>query len=160
MPDMLVKLYELPALEEVLAKQQADGITIRRALALEKQFVIEWVREHFSAGWGNECDVAFSRPPVACFLAIEEGQLIGFACYNATYLNFFGPTGVLEKGRGRGVGKALLLACLHAMKGLGYAYAIIGGVGPIKFYQNVAGAIEIEGSTPGVYAGLLERATS
>ena len=160
MPDMLVKLYELPALDEVLALQHANGNTIRRALVLEKQLVIEWVRKHFSPGWGNECDVAFSRQPVSCFIAVEGNQLLGFACYDATCLNFFGPTGVSESCRGRGVGKALLLACLHTMKGQGYAYAIIGWVGPTEFYHKIVGAVEIEGSSPGMYAGLLEGAMS
>ena len=31
-------------------------------------------------------------------------------------------------------------------------YAIIGGVGPAAFYAGVAGAVPIEGSTPGIYA--------
>ena len=147
---------EAQRLVEALKKQQANGVTIRRALVLEKQLVIEWVRKHFSPGWGNECDVAFSRQPVSCFIAVEEEQLLGFACYDATCLNFFGPTGVLESCRGRGVGKALLLACLHAMKWQGYAYAIIGWVGPAEFYHKIVGAVEIEGSSPGIYAGLLK----
>jgi hypothetical protein len=34
---------------------------------------------------------------------------------------------------------------------MGYAYAIIGGAGPVDFYQKTVGAIEIEGSVPGIY---------
>ncbi|PIE33324.1 GNAT family N-acetyltransferase [candidate division KSB3 bacterium] len=158
MPDMLVKLYELPPLDAALAQQQAQGITIRRALVLEKQLVTEWVCTHFSRGWGNECDVAFSRQPVSCFIAIKENQLLGFACHDATCRNFFGPMGVGERCRGRGVGKALLLACLHGMKEQGYAYGVIGWVGPAEFYRKIVGAVEIEGSSPGIYAGLLRGA--
>ena len=55
-------------------------------------------------------------------------------------------------GRGR---RALLLAALHAQRDQGYAYSIIGGVGPTEFYVKEVGAVTIEGSTPGIYAGML-----
>jgi len=151
MPDMLVKLYALP--EKV--NLEINGVTIRRALAPEKQTVLKWVEENFSRHWTGECDVAFSRQPVSCFIAVEEKKIVGFACYEATCKNFFGPTGVLEDMRGRGVGKVLLLKALFAMRELGYAYAIIGGVGPAEFYEKTVGAKLIEDSTPGVYKGLL-----
>jgi len=159
MPDMLVKLYTLPDVEEVLAEQRNVGVEIRRALALEKQIVVDWVKQTFQAYWASECDVAFAHQPVACFIAVENGQLLGFACYDATCRNFFGPTGVSESCRGRGIGKALLLVCLHAMRADGYAYAIIGGVGPAEFYAKTIGAVEIEGSTPGIYGGMLKNNT-
>jgi hypothetical protein len=38
----------------------------------------------------------------------------------------------------------------------GYGYAIIGGVGPAEFYTKIAGATIIEGSSPGIYRGLLK----
>jgi GNAT superfamily N-acetyltransferase len=93
---------------------------------------------------------------VSCFIALENNQLLGFGCYEATCKNFFGPTGVNEHTRGKGVGKALLLACLQAMRAEGYAYAIIGGVGPAEFYAKIAGAVLIEGSTPGIFGGMLK----
>ena len=56
-----------------------------------------------------------------------------------------------EQRRGRGVGKALLLAALHAMRAEGYAYAIIGWASSIDFYRKAVGATVIEGSKPGIY---------
>ena len=41
------------------------------------------------------------------------------------------------------------------MRELGYAYGIIGGVGPKEFYSKNCGAIEIPGSDPGTYSDLL-----
>lgn len=155
MTDMLVRLYDLQALPPLIEQQSEQGITIRRALAAEKHFILPWIREHFSEYWVDECDVALSRIPVKSFIAIKEGKVIGFACYDTTRLGFFGPTGVSEVARGCGTGKALLLACLHDMWAQGYGYAIIGGVGPIDFYQKACNAIEIPESTPGVYTGLL-----
>ncbi|MBP1992690.1 GNAT family N-acetyltransferase [Paenibacillus eucommiae] len=155
MPDMLVKLYELPASGPLVQKLSESGIEIRRALAPEKHVVVEWVRQMFNEGWASECEVAFSRLPVSCYIAVENKKILGFACYDSTCKNFFGPTGVDETYRGKSIGKALLLESMHAMSGEGYAYAVIGGAGPIDFYAGAVGAVEIAGSVPGIYRGLL-----
>ena len=156
MPDMLVKLYELPPLAPIQQAMAADGVTIRPAKAPEKHLVLTWIGEHFSAAWASEADVAFSRQPISCWVAVQGNQILGFACYEATVRNFFGPTGVHPDVRGRGIGKALFLETLHAMKSLGYAYAVIGGAGPVEFYEKTVGAEVISGSVPGFYAGLLK----
>jgi predicted N-acetyltransferase YhbS len=155
--DMLVKLYDLPKVEPLLERLQARGIAVRHARPNEKQGVLRWVSEMFGAQWAGECDVAFGRQPVSCRIAEHEGKIVGFACYEAACRDFFGPMGVAEPYRRRGIGAALLLSCLHAMAGLGYAYAIIGGVGPAEFYGKVAGAREIEGSSPGIYGAAVLR---
>ena len=41
------------------------------------------------------------------------------------------------------------------MKAQGYAYGIIGGVGPASFYEKAVGAVLIDGSNPGIYQGIL-----
>lgn len=156
MHDMLVRLYALPELAPALARCASHGIAIRRALGAERPRVAGWVRHHFPSAEA-ETDVAFARLPVACFIAIRAGQILGFACHDATAPNFFGPEGVADNARGHGVGAALLLAALHAQRAQGYAYAIIGGVGPAAFYAKVAGAVDIADSTPGIYAGILPR---
>ncbi|MBB6675324.1 GNAT family N-acetyltransferase [Cohnella nanjingensis] len=155
MPDQLVKLYELPDQGTLASDLRAGGIEIRRALAPEKHQILTWVREHFNQRWADECDVAIARLPVTCYIAVEKEKLIGFACYDATCKAFFGPTGVDESCRGKGVGKALLFACLEAMRAEGYAYAIIGAAGPVDFYARTVGAVEIPGSSPGIYRGIL-----
>lgn len=155
MSDMLVALYRLPEQESGLRTLEESSIVIRRAIAPEKQLVMDWVRSHFSQAWVDECDVAFARQPVSCYIAVEHGKMIGFACYEATCRNFFGPTGVSQDARGKGVGTALLLACMHAMKADGYGYAIIGSAGPVDFYARTLGAVKIENSTPGIYEGML-----
>jgi GNAT superfamily N-acetyltransferase len=151
MPDMLVKLYELPPLEPCLEPLRQQGVVIRPAMSYERALVMEWVRQHFSAGWAAECEASFNSQPVTCFLAVCEGQIRGFACYEATARGFFGPTGVDPDWRGQGLGRALLLAALHGQKAMGYGYSIIGGVGPAEFYTRACGATLIEGSSPGVY---------
>lgn len=156
MHDMLVRLYALPDLAPALAHCAGQGVAIRRALSAEKANVTAWVRRHFP-GAEAEAEISFARLPVACFIAVRAQQLLGFACFDATAPNFFGPEGVVESVRGLGVGTALLLAALHAQRAQGFAYAIIGGVGPAAFYAKVAGAVDIAESTPGIYAGILPR---
>jgi GNAT superfamily N-acetyltransferase len=130
-------------------------VTLRKPIGPEKHWVIAWVREKFEEAWASEADVALSNRPVSCFIAIRQSAMIGFACYDATALGFFGPSGVDEVFRGRGTGKALLLACLLDMKLKGYGYAIIGDAGPQEFYAKAAGAVVIPASMPGIYKGLL-----
>ena len=157
MTDMLAKLYNLPPVEVLIAELDANDIMVRRALAPEKHHVARWVGEQFSDFWKSEAEVAIGRNPPTCWIAIENEQMLGFSCYDTTSKGFLGPIGVAETGRGKGVGKVLLLACLHAMRLDGYGYAIIGGVGPVEFYQKTVGATVIEDSTPGVYRGLLRK---
>jgi len=155
MIDMLVRLYDLPnstALDEGVV---AHGVTLRRARAFERHTVSAFVRAHFSEKWVSEVEVAMSRQPISCFIATKEKQILGFACYETTQRGFFGPTGVVEAARGMGLGKALLFKSLEGLRDIGYAYAIIGGVGPKEFYAKTCGAIEIPGSDPGTYMDLL-----
>lgn len=152
---MLVRLYELPESSSRIAALRASGVEVRRALAPERHVVVEWVRHEFGDSWASECEVSFGRLPISCFRAQRGQDVLGFACYDATAKAFFGPTGVLEGERGQGIGTALLLVTLDAMAAEGYAYAIIGGVGPVEFYANAVGAVPIAGSTPGIYAHFL-----
>lgn len=115
------------------------------------------MRESFSDAWAGEADRATPNTPISNFIATQDGALIGFACYDATALGFFGPIGVLESCRGNKTGKALLLACLLDMKWKGYGYAVIGSAGPAELYSKNAGAIAILDSTPGLWRTWLRR---
>jgi len=154
MIDMLVRLYDLPDSASLARQVEEAGITVRRARAFEKHTVAEFARTNFSAKWASEVEVAITRQPVACFIATREKRILGFACYDTTMRGFFGPTGVVEAARGLGLGKLLLLRSLEALREAGYAYGIIGGVGPRDFYEKVCGAVEIPGSDPGSNPGI------
>ena len=156
MHDMLVKLYNLKNDWSFVGEQEAQGIIIRKPIGPEKSVVVDWVRENFAKTWANEVEVAISNLPFSCFIAIKDKTIIGFACYDSTVLGFFGPTGVAEVCRGKGTGKALLMACMLDMKLKGYGYAVIGGVGPAEFYSKAVGAVKIPESAPGVYENLLK----
>ena len=151
MHDMLVKLYALPSLEQALAAVAAHDVVVRRAIAPERPMVLNWLRDNFASS-AAEVEIAFAQVPATCFIALHDGRVVGFACHDVTARNFFGPEGVDASMRGKGIGRALLLSALHAQRVSGYAYAIIGGVGPAAFYEKCVGATSIEGSTPGIYA--------
>lgn len=155
MADMLVKLYDLPESVEHFLE---DGIVIKRALALDKSLVLDYVKQISSIRAFNECEYAFTNHPVSCYIAVKDKQVIGYACYDVTAKNFFGPTVVSPEFRGFGIGKALLLKSLISMREAGYGYAIIGGAAAtaIPFYEKVVGATLIENSKPGVYGAMIQ----
>nr|WP_299340960.1 GNAT family N-acetyltransferase [Allomuricauda sp.] len=157
MQDMLVRLLDLPDVtseEKKLANE--EEVIFRRPIAPERSIMVEWVRDNFSKNWADETEVAFSNTPVHCFVAQRNQSILGFACFESTAKNFFGPTGVLETEQGKGLGKILLVKALQALKDMGYTYAIIGGVGPFEYYQKVVDARIIENSEKSVYQNLLK----
>ncbi len=158
MQDMLVKLYALPDLAPLETAVSQAGISVRRPLSAEKPLLTAWVEDWFGLGWASETEVCFSFQPVSCFMAVHENKIVGFACHDSAFRNFFGPTGVDEAYRGMGIGKLLLLKCLYAMRDQGYVYGIIGGVGPAGFYEKAVNAVLIGSSSPGIHSGLLKEA--
>ncbi len=143
MPDLLCPLVDLPPIRPVLEQLEKESIFIRRANSYELTKVREFVEKHFTTTWADETTVAFSRLPITCFIATKDKEVIGFADYECTRRGYFGPTGVDDSFRGKGVGKALLLAALYGLQELGYTYGVIGGAGPVDFYKKTVGAIEI-----------------
>jgi len=151
MPDMLVKLYDLEDDWGFMAAQKDQGITIREPIGPEKHLIVQWVSDNFGSAWAAEADVALANVPRTCFVAVKDADIIGFACYDATALGFFGPIGVDRLHQGKAAGKALLKACLLDMKLKGYGYAVVGAVKDTDFFKKAVGAVEIPESTPGLY---------
>jgi hypothetical protein len=171
MTDMLVKLYALPEVMSLISILNQKGLEIRRPHASEKHVLSAWVHQHFTdSSWATGCEVALENRPVSCYIAVEKSQvhvlsknpydlpdevLVGFACYDVASKGMFGPLGVHEDYRKQGIGSALLLACLYAMKEEGYAYAVIGWVASEDFYAHAVGATVIPDSEPGIFRGKL-----
>lgn len=156
MPDLLVNLLKLPTLEPLMIELETVGVLIRRAQPFEITRVRSFVEKSFSVAWADEISVGFANKPVSVYLAVVQQEIVGFAAYECTRRGFFGPTGVIESMQRRGLGKALLLACLTGLREMGYVYAIIGRVGPVEFYEKTVGAIVIPDSEPGIYSNLLK----
>ena len=156
MSDMLVKLFDLTDHNSEYIDLQNNGISIKSAMAPDLYKITKWIGENFGQGWAGEATKAILSTPSKCFIAVYEKKIVGFACYDATTRGFFGPTGVEESMRGKGLGKALLFKTLSAMYDFGYAYAIIGSAGPTNFYEKACGAVVIENSSPGYYKNMID----
>lgn len=155
MPDLFVNLFKLPSADALFEALKAQNVVIRRAHPFEITAIRQFIEKHFSTGWADEVVPCYSRQPISLFIALREGNIVGFAAYETTRRNFFGPTGVDEAERGKQIGKALLLACMHGMREMGYVYGIIGGAGPVEFYAKAVGATVIPDSEPGIYADMI-----
>ena len=116
---------------------------------------LAWIDETFGGAWSSE---AYAGKTL---VARRDGQLAGFAAYDARGLQFswlrawsgrsdvgiFGPFGVAPAHRGGGIGPALLRGALHALQRQGYAQALIPAVGDeklIRYYIEHAGAAVAE----------------
>src|SRR5579872_574414 len=144
---MVVPLLALSDSRAIMQSMADHGIVVRRAKSIEMSLVCDFVNHHWEY-WTDEVHTAFSGSPTRVFVATSQGTPVGFSAYDVDYLGVFGPTGVDPAQQGRGIGAALLLRCLEAMREAGYLYAIIGAVGPADFYNRVAGAISLPREWP------------
>lgn len=154
---MLVPLLKLPPLAPAIEAMHTQGIVIRPAHPFEITPIRAFIVSEFGTGWADEVTPCYNRQPISLVIAIKEGKVVGFGAYEATRRNFFGPTGVAKSERGKGIGAALLLACMWGLRDMGYAYGIIGGAGPTAFYEKIVHATAIPDSVPGIYTDMLKR---
>ncbi len=151
--DMITSLYTLPEMPDT------GNVKIKRAFLADKTKILAFIRSHFSENWANEAEQAILQDVPKCFIAVENGEIIGFSCFDSSAKSFFGPIGVAESHRGKNVGTALLLRTLNAMREYGYAYAIIGWVtDAAEFYTKTVGATFIPNGNPenSVYSNMVD----
>jgi mycothiol synthase len=118
------------------------GITLRRATRAESPALTSWLRAGpwGQSSWPEEVAATLDREPVTCHVACRDGQYVGFACHGSVRAGWFGPMGTLDAERGLGIGAALLRRCLADMRAAGHQTAMIGWVGPLRFYARAVGA--------------------
>ena len=114
----------------------------RRATQADRERVLTFIGEHFGRIWRFEAAKAFEDELPRIFITEDDGELTGFAAHdvNNRGLGWFGPTGVAESMRGRGLGCALLLASLADLRRLGHARAVIPWTDALDFYRKCCGA--------------------
>ncbi len=150
--DMIVSLAHLPGYT------LDPSVHIKRAFITDLPAIEAFIRAHFSEGWVYEMTRSILQDSGKCYVAAENRQVIGFACFDGTAKGFFGPLGVHPDARHRNIGTALLIRTLEAMRDYGYGYAVIGWVGDAApFYEKTVGAAFIPGGTPdnSVYSNML-----
>jgi len=118
-----------------------DGVTVRRADRKDGQATLAAIDRMFAKAWWFETSLAFRAAEPTVYIAERDGEVVGFADYDATNFGLFGPTGVHESLRGRKVGAVLYRRCLSDMRALGYPYALIPtNLERLNFYTREGGA--------------------
>ncbi|MGD6833078.1 GNAT family N-acetyltransferase [Sutcliffiella halmapala] len=118
---------------------------IRRANSTDQAGLMELVEKQFGSGWIESIKNGFQKNEISIFLALEKDRIVGFACYESfeNKKGTFGPMGVVEGERSKGLGAQLLQHCLSELKKMNYRYAVIEGAGPIEFYEKECRAVLI-----------------
>lgn len=122
---------------------------IRRVTQADNGKITRFMEEHFAGGWVDTIKIALLQDNPSIYMALGENEeILGFAGFDIVdnKRNYFGPMGVVHSGRNKGIGFSLLHHCLKEMKEIGYGYAIIGGAGPIEFYEKACNAVAIPSS--------------
>lgn len=123
-----------------------DSQMVRKVNNNDFNKLVKFVEHNFSYEWSQTIRDAFLLSEPSIYIALDnEGEIVGFAAFDV-YKNkrcYFGPMGVSVSNRINGVGYTLLHHCLKDMKDIGYEYAIIGGAGPIEFYEKTCNAVVI-----------------
>lgn len=152
---MLIKLFDLPPLQPALDAIAGHQILVRPARPGEEPLIAFWIQQHFGDCWSRCAGSGARCNSNTLFVAVRQAapdlaraqtadlrpeQLAGFSCYDSSNKGMLGPLGVLPEFAGKGIGKALLLTALHAMRAENCAYAVIGWAGPVAWCQRIVGA--------------------
>lgn len=127
---------------ELAERAAAAGYTVRRAGPADRAALTEPIALGFSRAWSFEIERALDLPVPAVHIALaEDGELAAFAAHdgNNRGLGWFGPAGTFKPHRQRGLGEALLLACLVDVAEAGLPRCTIAWIGPREFYERAAG---------------------
>jgi ribosomal protein S18 acetylase RimI-like enzyme len=136
---------------ELAARAAAAGYEVRRARPDERALPGA-VAAEFGGAWPFELARALGHEPAGgpggpggsggsgVHVALRDGAYCAFAAHdgNNRGLGWFGPTGTWPAHRGRGLGEALLLACLVDVAAA-HARCEVAWIGPRPFYEKVAG---------------------
>lgn len=116
--------------------------------------ILGWIDAEFGGTWSSEAAAG------GIWIAEDESGPVGFAAFDARGLRFhwlkawaqrdavgiFGPIGVVERARGRGIGGVLTRAALFSLLERGYRQALVPVVKPelVPFYEDAADARVVE----------------
>ncbi|MEO6258745.1 MAG: GNAT family N-acetyltransferase [Thermoanaerobaculia bacterium] len=125
---------------EPLPAEPSHGV--KRATLDDRERVLHFIEHDFGAIWRFEADHAFQSDQPKIFYAEEQGEVVGFAAHDANNrgLGWFGPTGVRETLRGRGIGSRLLQASLGDLRRMGHTRVVIPWTDAVEFYQRACNA--------------------
>jgi len=125
---------------ELVVAAAAKGYLVRRATRQERPALVAAIAAEFGGAWPYEVERALGHDPPAVHVAIQSDAYCAFAAHdgNNRGLGWFGPTGTWPAHRGRGLGEALLMACLVDVAAE-HSQCEVAWIGPRPFYEKVAG---------------------
>lgn len=128
--------------DSLAAAVRERGYEIRRARAGET-VLLDAVATTFGGAWPFELARALGHTPSGVHVALHDGTYCAFAAHdgNNRGLGWFGPTGTWPDHRGKGLGEALLLACLVDVA-VDHDRCEVAWIGPRPFYEKSAGIVE------------------
>lgn len=152
MPDLLNLVVDLAALPPEVSGP--PDVEIGRPATADDR-TLAWIDSTFGGWWSSEASAGRN------VVAWRAGDPGGFATIEASDMRFtwlegiarerdvgiFGPMGVAPPERGTGLGHALLIAALRALRERGYARAIIPAVSGdrlVRYYADAVGAAVAE----------------
>ena len=139
----LRSFYIPPRIVRMERKLKQEGISFRKASVQEKKAITMWVGEKFSPFWAYEVGLGFSKESTSVWLAEYEGRFVGFAGYSLLEPNWFGPIGVDEEMRGKGIGSVLLYKAMNSLRLSGYRIVTVPWTDLLFFYTQLPGIIAI-----------------
>jgi GNAT superfamily N-acetyltransferase len=129
---------------ELTPKNQYNQYSFERINKNEFQNLFQFVKSNFPEGtWAEEVALSFECDPPTSFVAKDlQNNIIGWASHSQLFPGSFGPTGVLQILRGKGIGTELLKWALWDMKKNGIREATIMWVvgDTVKYYSKAVGA--------------------
>jgi len=121
-----------------------EGYDYERVQPKDFDKTFDFVKQHFPNNtWAEEVKFSFRLQPPSTFIAKDaKNEIVGWATHSQFFPGSFGPTGVDESLRGKGIGTELFLWCLWDIKQNGLDTCEIMWVNgdTIKFYSKVSGA--------------------
>jgi mycothiol synthase len=125
---------------ETAARAVGHGYDVRRAREDEREALCAAIAGEFGGAWPFEVERALGHEPAGVHVAMRDGAYCGFAAHdgNNRGLGWFGPTGTWPEHRGKGLGEALLMACLVDVAAE-HSQCEVAWIGPRPFYEKVAG---------------------
>ncbi len=153
--------YQVMSLSD-LRKITEDGVTFKSHLDGSKHLITPERSMEIQRLLGSDIVMAFDECPRADAPrdVIERSMQMSMRWAQRSRAGFDSGAEHAERSALFGIQQGALDEGLRrdsaeALREIGFAYAIIGGVGPKEFYAKNCGAIEIPGSDPGTYTDLL-----
>jgi len=139
----LTRFYIPARIMRIENKLVNNHFFFRKARLEEKGELVSWVRDVFSPFWAYEVSCGLRKSGTSVWLAEHEGEIVGFAAYSVLEPDWFGPIGVDQKERGKGIGTVLLYKALNSLRLDGHRLVTIPWTELLFFYSQLPGIIAI-----------------